>query len=217
MLSSVPCFSILFGTHLCCPSVSGFKIKRQQQKKTQPNHFKYLAPCFHLPPEGAHLHQAGHRGGRFDGRAAVLLWHGALGAVDELDAGDGPLSHAQVAGRRARPSPHDLPPGSTTAIVFYLSFLFFFFRRFCPLWLISLVWTALPGRAAVMVAGDHSCGFGEVAALGVLHHLLLLRLPLCFPSTVQHPVGHASSARYTAHSLLGAPPVFRKSFPIPSE
>lgn len=127
MLSSVPWFSILFGTHLCCPSVSGFKIKRQQQKKTRPNHFKYLAPCFHLPPEGAHLHQAGHRGGRFDGRAAVLLWHGALGAVDELDAGDGPLSHAQVAGRRARPSPHDLPPGSTTAIVLYLSFYFLFF------------------------------------------------------------------------------------------
>lgn len=61
----------------------------------------------------------------------------------------------------------------------------------------------LPCRAAVSVTRNHCCGFGKVAALWVLHHLLL---PLCFSSTVQHPVGHPSSTCYTADSLLRAPP-----------
>lgn len=177
-----PGFQSYLGHVLCCPSLPGVKTTTTTEKTPPPSDARYLAPRFHLPPEGAHLHQAGHRGGRFDGRAAVLLWHGALGAVDELDAGHGPLSHAQVAGRRARPSPHHLPPGSTTATVFHLSLCFYYFTTILSIVEIGLVWTALPGRAAVMVAGDHRCGFGEVAALRVLHNHLLL--PPCFPSTV---------------------------------
>lgn len=59
----------------------------------------YLAPWFHLPPEGAHLHQAGHRGGRFDGCTAAFLWHHTLHAMDELDTGHSPMSHAKITGR----------------------------------------------------------------------------------------------------------------------
>ena len=61
----------------------------------------------------------------------------------------------------------------------------------------------VPRWAAVGVTWNHCCGFWKVSALRVLHHLLL---PLCFSSTVQHPVGHPSSTRYTADSLLRVPP-----------
>lgn len=64
------------------------------------------------------------------------------------------------------------------------------------------VWDLL-GRTAVSATRNHCCGFGIAAAIWILHHLLLT---LCLSRTVQHPVGHPSSTRYTADSLLGAPP-----------
>lgn len=81
---------------------------------------------------------------------------------------------------------------------------FFFFNNsaFCKN-LSGIFVCDLPCRAAVSVTRNHCCGFGKVAALWVLHHLLL---SLCFSSTVQHPVGHPSSTCYTADSLLRAPP-----------
>lgn len=72
---------------------------------------------------------------------------------------------------------------------------------------VFLIWCDVPRWAAVGVTWNHCCGFWKVSALRVLHHLLL---PLCFSSTVQHPVGHPSSTRYTADSLLRVPPGVRK-------
>lgn len=156
----------------------------------------YLAPRFHLPSEGADLHQAGHCGGRFDSCTAVFLRHHALRAVDELDTGHSPLSYTQIAGHRAGRCPEYLPPGSMKGCFFLNN------SAFCKN-LSGIFVCDLPCRAAVSVTRNHCCGFGKVAALWVLHHLLL---SLCFSSTVQHPVGHPSSTCYTADSLLRAPP-----------
>lgn len=61
----------------------------------------YLAPRFHLPSEGADLHQTGNPGGWFGSSMALFLSHCALCAVDELDTRHGPLSDAEITGHRA--------------------------------------------------------------------------------------------------------------------
>lgn len=102
----------------------------------------YLAPRFHLPSEGADLHQAGHCGGRFDSCTAVFLRHHALRAVDELDTGHSPLSYTQIAGHRAGRCPEYLPPGSMKGFFFkiILPFAKIYLGYLCVIYLAGQLW-----------------------------------------------------------------------------
>lgn len=85
----------------------------------------------------------------------------------------------------------DSPFSNTTLVIFSTTRFRCLNVRGSPCW------------AAVDVAWNHCCGFGQVGALWILQQLLL---SFSLSSTVQHSVGQPSSTRYTAHSLFKAPP-----------
>lgn len=87
----------------------------------------YLAPGFHLPSVGTHLHQTGNCSGRFDSSVAVFVWYYTLWAVNELDTGHSPLSYAQITGCWAGWHPQHLPSGSGAVDILFLSFKRFLF------------------------------------------------------------------------------------------
>lgn len=81
------------------------------------DHCTYLIPVFHVPSEGAHLHQTGYCGSRFNGCMAPLLRHLPVLPMDILNTGDMPPGYPQITRRRTGPRPQHSPPGQ-----YYLKF-----------------------------------------------------------------------------------------------